>query len=105
MENEAWFYPNVERKEAELKCRNTGDYLVRYSSKQNRYILTVNWAGQGRHFIIQEQYNVGASYICIYLYHACCVCVCVLIKCMPYGQNLYFASFNTGLPGKNAEYN
>ena len=75
MENEAWFYSNMERKEAELKCRNTGDYLVRYSSKQNRYILTVSWAGQGRHFIIQEKYNVGASYIC----HVCvCICVCVL---------------------------
>ena len=54
LEDEGWFYADMERREAEMKCKNTGDYLVRYSSKQNKYVLTVNWAGQGKHFVIQE---------------------------------------------------
>ncbi|KAL5469291.1 hypothetical protein EMCRGX_G030531 [Ephydatia muelleri] len=54
LEDEGWFHANMERKEAEEKCKNLGDYLIRYSSKQNRYVLTVSWAGQGKHFVIQE---------------------------------------------------
>eukprot|EP00731_Ephydatia_muelleri_P017701 Em0010g799a len=54
VEDEGWFYANMERKEADMKCKSPGDYLVRYSSKQNRYVLSVNWAGQGKHFVIQE---------------------------------------------------
>ncbi|KAL5469271.1 hypothetical protein EMCRGX_G030502 [Ephydatia muelleri] len=54
LEDEGWFHANMNRKEAEEKCKNPGDYLIRYSSKQNRYVLTVSWAGQGKHFVIQE---------------------------------------------------
>ena len=63
VESEPWFYPDMERKAADIKCKNTGDYLVRYSSKQNKYILSVNWGGQGRHFIIQETGHVSAVYV------------------------------------------
>ena len=44
----------MDRRDAEKKCSNAGDYLVRYSDRQNKYVLTVNWNGQGRHFVIQE---------------------------------------------------
>ena len=66
MEDEGWFYADLERKEAEMKCKNSGDYLVRYSSKQNRYVLTSNWGGQGKHFVIQEIRDVRISMdVCI----------------------------------------
>ena len=76
MEIEAWFYPNMERREAELKCINSGDYLVRYSSKQNRYILTVNWLGQGKHFVIQENFHVSGLHMCHML------CIVHLLNCV-----------------------
>ena len=63
VEDEGWFYANMERKEADMKCKNPGDYLVRYSSKQNRYVLSVNWAGQGKHFVIQEACDVRGSHM------------------------------------------
>ena len=58
MEDEGWFYADMERKEAETKCKNTGDYLIRYSLKQNKNVLTVNWAGQVKHVVIQETLDV-----------------------------------------------
>eukprot|EP00731_Ephydatia_muelleri_P035245 Em0108g4a len=61
LEDEGWFHANMERKEAEEKCKNLGDYLIRYSSKQNRYVLTVSWAGQGKHFVIQEICDTAVS--------------------------------------------
>ena len=54
MEDEGWFYADMERKEAEMKCHNMGDYLIRYSLKQNKYVLSVNWAEHVKHFVIQE---------------------------------------------------
>ena len=75
MEDERWFYANMERKEAEEKCKNTGDYIIRYSSKQNRYVLTVSWTGQGKHFVIQETPDVRSVCVCVCV--RVCVCVCV----------------------------
>ena len=49
----------MDRKDAEKKCSSTGDYLVRYSDRQNKYVLTVHWSGQGRHFVIQEVPDVS----------------------------------------------
>ena len=78
MEAEPWYYNDLERREAEMKCRNTGDYLIRYSSKQNRYILTVNWAGQGRHFIVQQSCNVCGLYVVCVVFAVCAVDACEL---------------------------
>jgi RIO-like serine/threonine protein kinase len=54
IEDEPWYFGVVDRRDAEKKCINDGDYLVRYSDRQNKYVLTVHWNGQGRHFVIQE---------------------------------------------------
>ena len=65
LEDEGWFYADMERREAEMKCKNEGDYLVRYSSKQKKYVLTVNWAEQMKHFVIQEISDVrGEGALC-----------------------------------------
>ena len=64
IEHEAWYYSDIARREAEMKCKNTGDCLIRYSSKQNKFILTVNWAGQGKHFIVQQTCNVCLLFLC-----------------------------------------
>ncbi|XP_003389646.2 PREDICTED: tyrosine-protein kinase Fes/Fps-like [Amphimedon queenslandica] len=54
IEDEPWYYGVMDRRDAEKKCGQAGEYLVRYSDRQNKYVLTVNWNGQGRHFVIQE---------------------------------------------------
>ena len=51
----------MDRRDAEKKCSQAGEYLVRYSDRQNKYVLTVNWNGQGRHFVIQEIPDVSYS--------------------------------------------
>ena len=58
----------MDRKDAERKCGNAGDYLVRYSDRQNKYVLTVNWNGQGRHFVIQEVPDVSIVSINVLAY-------------------------------------
>lgn len=37
-----------------MKCKEDGDFIVRYSDRRNTYVLTVHWNGSGRHFVIQE---------------------------------------------------
>ena len=64
MEDEDWYFGTIDRKEAEMKCRQAGEYLVRFSVKQNKYVLTVHWNGNGRHFVIQEVPDVSYD-----LYH------------------------------------
>lgn len=54
IEEEDWYFGSIDRKEAESKCRSVGDFLVRFSDRQNKHVLTVHWNGTGRHFVIQE---------------------------------------------------
>ena len=62
IEEESWYYGSVDRKEAEGKCRSTGDYLVRFSDRQNKYVLSVHWNNAGRHFVIQEVPDVSHTH-------------------------------------------
>lgn len=59
IEDEEWYYGSIDRREAEGKCRNTGDYIVRFSDRQNKYVLSVLWNSAGRHFVIQEVPDVS----------------------------------------------
>ena len=59
MEEEDWYYGDIDRKVAESKCKTSGDYIVRYSERQNKYVLTCNWKGQGKHFVIQQFVDVS----------------------------------------------
>ncbi len=54
VEEEEWFFGDIDRRLSESKCKNPGDYLVRYSARQNKYVLTCNFNGHGKHFVIQQ---------------------------------------------------
>ena len=38
---------------SENKCKQPGDYLVRYSARATKYVLTCNNSGTPKHFMIQ----------------------------------------------------
>jgi hypothetical protein len=59
VEDEEWFFGDIDRRLAESKCKKPGDYLVRYSERQNKYVLTCNWNGNPKHFVIQQVPNVS----------------------------------------------
>ena len=62
MEEEEWYFGNIDRKLAESKCHASGDYLVRYSEKQGgRFVLTCNFNSQGKHFVIQKIIDVSGA--------------------------------------------
>ena len=61
MEEEEWYFGDIDRRLAESKCKKPGDYLVRYSERQNKYVLTCNWNGSSKHFVIQQVPNVSTS--------------------------------------------
>ena len=62
MEDEPWFFGDIDRKLAESKCVSNGEFLVRYSARQNKYVLTCNWNGTGKHFVIQQITDVSGVY-------------------------------------------
>ena len=53
VEEEDWFYGDIDRRLAESKCKKAGDYLVRYSTRAGKYVLTCNNNGAAKHFMIQ----------------------------------------------------
>ena len=61
VEDEEWFFGDIDRKLAESKCKVNGDYLVRYSARQNKYVLTCCLNNQGKHFVIQQITEVSPS--------------------------------------------
>jgi len=61
VEDEEWFFGDIDRKLAESKCKVNGDYLVRYSARQNKYVLTCCLNNQGKHFVIQQITEVSLS--------------------------------------------
>jgi len=61
VEDEEWFFGDIDRKLAESKCKVNGDYLVRYSARQNKYVLTCCLNNQGKHFVIQQITEVCPS--------------------------------------------
>ena len=62
MEEEEWYFGDIDRRLAESKCKKQGDYLVRYSERQNKYVLTCSWNGNSKHFVIQQVPNVSTPY-------------------------------------------
>ena len=61
------YFGNIDSSQAEVKCRNTGYYLVRRSAEQNKYFLTVNWKGKGIHILIHEIHNVNVPIPCMHM--------------------------------------
>ena len=62
VEEEEWYFGDIDQQIAESKCKKPGDYLVRYSERQDKYVLTCNWNGAAKHFVIQQILNVSTPY-------------------------------------------
>ncbi|KAL4641893.1 tyrosine-protein kinase Fes/Fps isoform X1 [Arapaima gigas] len=58
LSEQAWYHGAIPRLEVQELLKNDGDYLVRESQGKQEYVLSVHWAGQCRHFIIQSTDNV-----------------------------------------------
>ena len=52
MDEELWFYGEVNRRDAEQLLRKDGDYLIRLS-RDKGYVLTMKWQGAPKHFVVQ----------------------------------------------------
>jgi hypothetical protein len=52
LEEELWYYGEVNRKDAEQLLRKDGDYLIRLS-KEKGPVLTMKWQGIAKHFVVQ----------------------------------------------------
>ena len=61
LEEEEWYFGDIDRRLAEKKCRNSGDCLVRFSERQKKDVLTCNWNGAAKHFVIQRIIDVRVS--------------------------------------------
>ena len=59
VEDEEWFFGNIDRALAESKCKMNGDYLVRYSTRLKKYVLTFRISNQPRHFVIPQITDVS----------------------------------------------
>ncbi len=59
VEEEEWYYGDIERKVGENKCKNNGDYIVRYSEGISQFTLTCKWNRAPKHFAILETTDVS----------------------------------------------
>lgn len=51
---QCWYHGAIPRVEVQELLKNDGDFLVRQSQGKQEYVLSVHWAGQCRHFLIQN---------------------------------------------------
>ncbi|CAN9507027.1 unnamed protein product [Ophioblennius macclurei] len=53
-----WYHGAVPRLEVQQLLKNNGDFLVRKSQEKQGYVLSVQWDGSCKHFLIQNVDNV-----------------------------------------------
>ncbi len=63
VEEEEWYYGDIEREVGENKCKNNGDYIVRYSEGISQFTLTCKWNGAPKHFVILETTDVSIEFL------------------------------------------
>ncbi|KAL0189561.1 hypothetical protein M9458_016660, partial [Cirrhinus mrigala] len=51
---QSWYHGAIPRLEVQELLKNDGDFLVRESQGKQEYVLSVQWGGQCRHFLIQS---------------------------------------------------
>ncbi|XP_034045290.1 tyrosine-protein kinase Fes/Fps isoform X2 [Thalassophryne amazonica] len=52
-----WYHGAIPRLEVQQLLKNDGDFLVRKSQGKQEYVLSVQWAGTCKHFLIQNMDN------------------------------------------------
>ncbi|KAM9764583.1 tyrosine-protein kinase Fes/Fps isoform 2-T2 [Menidia menidia] len=53
-----WYHGAIPRLEVQQLLRNDGDFLVRTSQEKQGYVLSVQWDGSCKHFLIQNTDNL-----------------------------------------------
>lgn len=53
IELEPWYYGNIDSTLARSKCKRDGDYLVRYSTDKQKYIISCRQDDACHHHIVQ----------------------------------------------------
>ncbi|XP_072236573.1 tyrosine-protein kinase Fes/Fps [Leuresthes tenuis] len=53
-----WYHGAIPRLEVQQLLRNDGDFLVRKSQEKQGYVLSVQWDGSCKHFLIQNTDNL-----------------------------------------------
>ena len=52
VELSAWYFGSIDSIHASNKCKQNGDFLVRYSVHKRQYILSCRWKDKCQHFIM-----------------------------------------------------
>ncbi|XP_044300788.1 tyrosine-protein kinase Fes/Fps [Varanus komodoensis] len=58
LKQQAWFHGVIPRAEVQRLLQSPGDFLVRESQGKRECVLSVLWAGQPRHFLLQAADNL-----------------------------------------------
>ncbi|XP_008292188.1 tyrosine-protein kinase Fes/Fps [Stegastes partitus] len=53
-----WYHGAIPRLEVQQLLKNNGDFLVRKSQEKHGYVLSVQWDGSCKHFLVQNTDNV-----------------------------------------------
>ncbi|KAI3377859.1 hypothetical protein L3Q82_008994, partial [Scortum barcoo] len=53
-----WYHGAIPRLEVQQLLKNNGDFLVRKSQEKQGYVLSVQWDGSCKHFLIQNMNNL-----------------------------------------------
>ncbi|XP_042268969.1 tyrosine-protein kinase Fes/Fps isoform X1 [Thunnus maccoyii] len=53
-----WYHGAIPRPEVQQLLKNDGDFLVRKSQEKQGYVLSVQWGGSCKHFLIQSTDNL-----------------------------------------------
>lgn len=51
---QGWYHGAIPRMEVQQLLQNNGDFLVRKSQEKHGYVLSVQWDGSCKHFLIQD---------------------------------------------------
>ena len=54
---ELWYYGNISRSIAIQLLKVDGDFLLRYAENKKCFVLTTQWDGMDKHFIIRKIEN------------------------------------------------
>ncbi len=80
MEEEEWYFGDIDRRLAENKCKVEGDYMVRYSERQRKYVLTCKYKGSAKHFVIQVFTDVSARNVLLMYEHSIHIIIYMVIR-------------------------
>ncbi|KAM6943509.1 tyrosine-protein kinase Fes/Fps [Xenentodon cancila] len=58
LDQQDWYHGAIPRLEVQELLRNDGDFLVRKSQEKHGYVLSVQWDGSCKHFLIQNIDNL-----------------------------------------------